>query len=352
MDALKVIASAFLQGFYDSIKGCVLVFSIDRQMRIQMQESKSIEKSDASNITEREKTQSRNKKNEPKIMRQVWKCCMLNGGCTWFVIFIFQYGVLNVIKFLINDEVVWKWLSSILSIVFGMAYVMPIFILSKIVNGLWFQDIADSVYKFRKGRPQLIPSFSKLIADFIFSLFVQMLFLCQSTLVSYLPFQYVGLTLCYVHLAFLYALYSFEYKWVNMGWELHKRLNFIECNWPYFLGFGMPLTILTNITSSFVLSGCIFSMAFPIFILSATDAQPITGSCDFPLKLFSPVVAISNLLINQSVKVQKTANINSNSQNLTNLKLNHHERSNTPEILERREYDRRNSRTLSHRSFR
>lgn len=41
------------------------------------------------------------------------------------------------------------------------------------------QDIADSAYKFRKGRPQMMTSLSKLIADTLFSLVVQALFLVQ-----------------------------------------------------------------------------------------------------------------------------------------------------------------------------
>lgn len=112
------------------------------------------------------------------------------------------------------------------------------------------QDIADSAFKFRKGRPQLIPSISKLIADVLFSLVVQVLFLVQSMVVRLLPINYVGVILCFVHLCLLYSLYSFEYKWFNMGWELHKRLTYIESNWPYFIGFGMPLAILTQLPNS------------------------------------------------------------------------------------------------------
>lgn len=154
---------------------------------------------------------------------------------------------------------------------------MPLFILSKIVNSLWFQvswsflfrkitllilvaweiiditvlfqDIADSAYKFRKGQPQLFVSFSVIIADTLFSLLVQTLFLIQSMVVNLLPFNYFGI-ICNVHLCLLYSLYSFEYKWCNMGWELHKRLTYIETHWPYFLGFGTILTILTQLSSS------------------------------------------------------------------------------------------------------
>lgn len=125
----------------------------------------------------------------------------------------------------------------------------------------FIQDIADSAYKFRKGQPQLFVSFSVIIADTLFSLLVQTLFLIQSMVVNLLPFNYFYF-LTYFHLSLLYSLYSFEYKWCNMGWELHKRLTYIENHWPYFLGFGTILTILTQLTSSIFIR---FEIVFRFF---------------------------------------------------------------------------------------
>lgn len=164
------------------------------------------------------------------------------------------------------------------------------------------QDIADSAYKFRKGRPQLIPSISKLIADTLFSLLVQALFLVQSMVLNLLPIQYLGSILCFIHMCLLYSLYAFEYKWFNMGWELHKRLTYIEENWPYFIGFGIPLTIATQLPNSYIISGCVFSIFFPFFILSGNEATPVLGPTELPLKLFSVVVAISNKLFSMKSK--------------------------------------------------
>ena len=37
------------------------------------------------------------------------------------------------------------------------------------------------------------------------------------------------------------------------GWEVHKRLSYVESNWPYFVGFGLPLAVFTSISSSAVI---------------------------------------------------------------------------------------------------
>lgn len=213
------------------------------------------------------------------------QCCLLNGGVFWLSIACFEYVLMPALQFVLTrvfssgadgiGAVIWDWAQPFLSIIFGMIWVLPLFLLSKLVNSLWFQDIADSAYKFRKGRPQLNLNFSKMLADTLFSLLVQALFLVQAMLVSCFPVPYVSTFVCFFHMALLYSLYSFEYKWVNMGWELHKRLTYIEQNWPYFFGFGIPLAALTQLPQSYIVSGCVFSIVFPLFILSATEATPL-----------------------------------------------------------------------------
>ncbi|XP_031623399.1 etoposide-induced protein 2.4 homolog [Contarinia nasturtii] len=326
MDPLNSVLKAYLRGVWDSVKGVSLIFIVIRDtysstaLQNDKQNSELEESSSSSGSThtgKRSKKQTHankrelNKlKEESNLLKRVFQCCLLNGGFFGLSIIFFECVLLPIIRVFLswmftqnpgNGAIIGNYIVTFLSILFGMIWVMPLFILSKIVNSLWFQDIADSAYKFRKGQPQLFVSFSVIIADTLFSLLVQTLFLIQSMVVNVLPFNYFGI-ITNVHLCLLYSLYSFEYKWCNMGWELHKRLTYIENNWPYFLGFGTIMTILTQLTSSITISGCIFAVLFPFSILSANEATPVTNAINYQLKFFSLVVAISNALFNKTIR--------------------------------------------------
>lgn len=310
MDSVTGVIFAIFRGCIDSVKGAKVLFSIDKQIN-----EKSFKKSAKADLRKRDlNTQSPSKNSnasrESTVLRRAMQCCALNGGVFLASIIIFEYGLLPLVKYLLTiifdhspgmDLAVWSWIQPFLSLTFSTIWVLPLFLLSRIVNSLWFQDIADSAYRHRQGRPLLLSSVSKLIADTLFSVLVQALFLGQGMLVSKVPLPPLGDILALVHMCLLYALYAFEYKWYNMGWELHKRLTFIEGNWPYFLGFGMPLAVLTQLPNSYFVSGCVFSILFPLFIVSGNEAEPVTGVCDYQLRLFSPVIAIANTLFNKTI---------------------------------------------------
>ncbi|XP_012229070.1 etoposide-induced protein 2.4 homolog [Linepithema humile] len=309
MDSVTGIIYAMYRGFVDSLKGAIVLFYIDKQINEKLVR-KSPTRADLRRRDLVTQSPSKSKQRESTVLKRTLQCCALNGAVLGVSIYIFDSGLLPLVKYLLTiifghspgmGLIVWSWIQPFLSLIFSTIWVLPLFLLSKIVNSLWFQDIADSAYRYRQGRPLLLSSVSKLIADTLFSIFVQMLFLGQGMLVSKVPLRPLGEILALVHLCLLYALYAFEYKWFNMGWELHRRLTFIEGNWPYFLGFGMPLALLTKMPNSYIISGCVFSILFPLFIVSGNEAEPVTGVCDCQLKLFSPVIAIANTLFNKTI---------------------------------------------------
>lgn len=318
MEVFKSIAYGLLRGIYDSILGVAVLKDLDCDASKQDVSNKSSAQ-DADSVAEQPTTtlsrrraalnppgRPRNSKaGDPKVLHRIFQCCALNGGVFGLSIVVFNYVLLPCVFFLItllfgnsqSANTIWRWLHPLLSCTFQALWVLPLFILSKIVNSLWFQDIADLAYRQIRGRPpQLLPSLSRVLADTLFSVLVQVLFLIQSLLVGILPIGRVSDVVSLLHLSLLYSLYAFEYTWFNMGWELHRRLSFIEENWPYFVGFGVPLAVLTSWPSSFFISGCIFSILFPLFIISSHEAVPVARTNVFRLQLFSPPIWVSNAI--------------------------------------------------------
>ncbi|XP_050520465.1 etoposide-induced protein 2.4 homolog [Daktulosphaira vitifoliae] len=287
MEDIYVLFRVMSRGMLDSFKGIAVLFVPNKR-------SKKI-------------VRPVNFPKDQKMLQRIIQCCTLNGGIFCLSILIFEYIILPVLDYVLTvafgnlNQDIWYWTRSLLSWTFGAVWVLPIFLISKIINSLWFQDIADIAFQQKKGEPQKLTKISKVIADFSFSLIVQFLFLIQSYLVSMVPSKVVSNVLGILHLSLLYSLYSFEYKWCNMGIELNSRLSIIENCWPYFLGFGFPLAIITSMPESYIISGCLFSILFPVFIISANEISPSKTKV-FRLKLFAPVLYITSTIFNRSIR--------------------------------------------------
>lgn len=306
------IPSAVAKGLYDSFRGMVAVCYLDKEIneRAQNRPTPTIKQRQSPSF---HSSLNKTKKNDSsKIVQNVLQCVLLNGGVYLLSVLMFEYILLPGIGFIFifafgkNSFVtgtVWSWVKYVMVLIFQTAWLVPLFLLSKVINTLWFQDIADSAYRHTRGRPVPFPSKSIYFADSVFSVVVQCFFLIQATLTSYIiPIYPLGQALYTVQMALLYSLYCFEYKWFNMGWVLHQRLSFLEENMPYFIGFGLPLAVLTQLANSWLINGCVFSILFPLFIISGNEANPVLTGRIFDLHLFSFAITATNVIFFRTIK--------------------------------------------------
>ena len=57
-----------------------------------------------------------------------------------------------------------------------------------------------------------------------------------------------------------------------------------------------------SLPSSQVVSGCVFSMLFPLFIVSANQAQVVVHASDLPVRIFHPTIALSNAIFAKTLQ--------------------------------------------------
>ena len=150
-------------------------------------------------------------------------------------------------------------------------------------------------------------SISVMIADTVFSIVVEIIFLIQGKVFALLPIKILGSAINLVHQCLLHSLYSFEYKWFSQGIELHKRLHEVETHWPYFLGFGLPLAVITSMPESQVMAGCVFSVVFPLFIVSGNQAMIEKSPGVPPINIFNPTISISNSIFSRTIQSSRSS---------------------------------------------
>lgn len=82
------------------------------------------------------------------MLKRIFQCCLLNGVLFGFSIVLFDCALLPFIRLFLSwmftrnpgaGAIIGNYIVTFLSILFGMIWILPLFILSKIVNSLWFQ---------------------------------------------------------------------------------------------------------------------------------------------------------------------------------------------------------------------
>ena len=318
---LKSFFLGLIHGLRDSVVGVSLLINID-------DENKKTSKSERNIDTQEQHQRSRRpQKKKLKVLPMLARCCFLNGGILLTSVIIFESYLLPAVKFFLTlligiimgkaetQSSLWAWIEPTMTLTFKYLWVIPLFWLCKLLNCFWFVEISDAAYRKKYGRPlsslisgakndNIFRVISRTMADFLFSIQVELLFMVQAQLVTMVPV--IGPVLSFLHMCLLYSLYAFEYKWINMGWPVVKRLSYVENFWPYFAGFGVLLTLLTNLSSSTVISACIFGVVFPLFILAGLEGKPYE-SCDFPIRLFSLVIWVTNKIFLRSGSKKQAA---------------------------------------------
>ena len=175
-------------------------------------------------------------------------------------------------------------LDAVLSLIFKALWTIPIYLLSFVLNTIWYQDIADQAYARHMGRPRLQTPVA-MVRDFVFQTLVLLALLVQSQVlritlgtVERLLWgrSYIGFAAFVAYMSWSFALYAFDYKWALRGWNVATRFDHVERHWAFFLGFGLPCTLLTILFPYFISYG-VYSYMFPLFILLAIRSDEAAG---------------------------------------------------------------------------
>eukprot|EP00598_Pedospumella_elongata_P004784 CAMPEP_0184978260 /NCGR_PEP_ID=MMETSP1098-20130426/8821_1 /TAXON_ID=89044 /ORGANISM="Spumella elongata, Strain CCAP 955/1" /LENGTH=393 /DNA_ID=CAMNT_0027501379 /DNA_START=61 /DNA_END=1242 /DNA_ORIENTATION=- len=235
-----------------------------------------------------------------------------------------------------NDKLMWVLYQSL--------WLLPICGLCYGCSMVWYQDLADSTFRYLKGVPKSTP-LTKSVGHALYgtlvwlSAFVQVKLLAMivpmlfAQVAAAVELFFVGLNstvgnqllrdiimgmkhsiLMWIRVAsfgsrlvglallcLMYGWYGFDPKWIASGMDPDERFGILERHWAYFVGFGFPYVLLMENTSFFVGYG-VFLALFPFCIM-------LGSVCDYtdPYAQYMPKKSDTLTLKSNTLPVFKTA---------------------------------------------
>uniref|UniRef100_A0A7S2S439 Etoposide-induced protein 2.4 n=1 Tax=Mucochytrium quahogii TaxID=96639 RepID=A0A7S2S439_9STRA len=213
------------------------------------------------------------------------QCFVMNGIIFVGSIFMFNHFLTPMLSKLgerlegfSGDEQKEKWedteylVLAISSFLFKAFWLVPMYILSFVLNAAWYLDIAKQVYLLEYGKLKTADSMADIVRDSLYNHMLMAWVSLASYLVYYIPS--IGPIISLAYTSWAIAFYCFDYKWTLQGWELQKRLRVFQANWVYMLGFGMPCALLTMFLPQFLGYG-IYALTFPVCMIISIISDPI-----------------------------------------------------------------------------
>ncbi|KAI8872275.1 hypothetical protein GQ42DRAFT_116269, partial [Ramicandelaber brevisporus] len=225
------------------------------------------------------------------IRRSVFKSIALNGG-------LFIGSVLFYNRYLAPDPTVApdaaagsEYMAYFLQTVrwmFAFLWLYPLYCACFFLSEIWYQQIALRLHQLRASinrtgdstaapaatatKPASYYNLLRNMAGNIYRALTFLTYLIATHLAGRIPF--VGSALSILFVAWIYAYYAFEYRWINLGWPIDKRMRFLEQRWAYFMGFGLPMATISSLLFTGMISMGVCATVFPMYVIMAELAKP------------------------------------------------------------------------------
>jgi len=238
------------------------------------------------------------------LRRKSLQCFFLNGVLFAGSVILYTYILQPVVSsFLpsIADEDQVETAERAFGLGFQVFWIIPIYLISFTVNGLWYNQIADASFilhyqtkKKPKGKGS-VRDFFRSVSEEVYRAILTVSYMIVMNAAGLVP--YIGKAFSFIFLSWLYCLYAFEYKWNKEKWTVEQKLSYLEQHAIYFAGFGCPVAGITVIFPKYINNG-FFAMMFPLFLLLTTTTNPETcGIKDQRLPIFWGARKINLLII-------------------------------------------------------
>ena len=127
---------------------------------------------------------------------------------------------------------------------------IPSYIVCKLLYYYQFMELWDTVYSKRKSseKNKITNKDSNMwtsISELIYGIVLSTAYFVQTVVLeAVIPIQAVRMIFSNIAFSWMISWGVFEYKLIYEGKDLFQRIRYFERRWLYFLGFGLPISVL------------------------------------------------------------------------------------------------------------
>lgn len=216
-------------------------------------------------------------------IRTTLKDIIIINGIVIIATTTYEFGVFPVIKLLIGEGreyralVYFQWLTWTIPFCYLICGVLNVIYWQRISQdlpgGLKLPiEPSDPNENFIDSLQKISRNISKAINNSFFRLLLIPGLLAQEFVLSFIPWASIRYPIQILSGSLMNAFYAFEYDWNKSGLTLDKQIVFFENNWTYFLGFGLPLTIMLQLIPPLYTAQA-FAILLPSFVIFSTQSK-------------------------------------------------------------------------------
>lgn len=219
-----------------------------------------------------------------KARSKLCQCLLLNGVIFLGSIMVFHWLLGPLLAFIISNILlhpaagneIQTTIAIWISWMYYSLWIAPLYIVTFILNTIWYRDIAiDSVDFFAKrssgsNTGGSVPtsaqtSLPNQIADIILRSLFNLVYLGYLSVIARYRILYA------ISLAFLISFNAFEFKYRHLNFS--DKITLIESHWIYFLSFSIWVAILVTEFPTMVENG-LLGVLFPFLLINASSTGP------------------------------------------------------------------------------
>mmetsp|Transcript_3056 Transcript_3056/g.7649 ORF Transcript_3056/g.7649 Transcript_3056/m.7649 type:complete len:381 (-) Transcript_3056:103-1245(-) len=239
------------------------------------------------------------------LWHKLGQCCLINLAIFAGSVGLWQYGLQPGVHYLLTTFLapvsgpVWcGWLEAALHWLYRLAWLVPTYFITFMVNCGWYADLAKQAGRAQAvlgsatapngaaygsaagshastgGAPTDAMSQEIYLGIMLGVLSAQVYAAVAAA--AYLPLigAPASAALNAGCSAWLWAYYAYDYAWAARGASLAQRISFFQGAAFFFAGFGTPMAVVT-VALSFYYRAAIMAVLFPLYVLHAFESDPV-----------------------------------------------------------------------------